>query len=144
MKIGWDSGSKTRHANMRPSIDTPGYIAKLWSLRAVLVHHERRRRATVERWQRQQVERGEQQVEREQHAQRSRARQNANPFEVAVVTSDMRVSRAHEDMGEQARMDRQGRLLKAARIHAARHGITLRALIEQALRDRLAQGESMR
>jgi hypothetical protein len=30
-------------------------------------------------------------------------------------------------------------LLKAARVYAARHGLTLRTLIEEALRDRVAQ-----
>jgi len=34
-------------------------------------------------------------------------------------------------------------LLKAARLHAAAHGITLRELIEEALRHRLAQKEDM-
>ena len=33
-------------------------------------------------------------------------------------------------------------LLKAARLHAAKQRITLRALIEQALRDRLAKEDS--
>jgi predicted HicB family RNase H-like nuclease len=33
-------------------------------------------------------------------------------------------------------------LLKAARLHAAKHGITLRALIEQALRDRIAKEDT--
>jgi hypothetical protein len=35
-------------------------------------------------------------------------------------------------------------LLKAARIYAALHGLTLRALIEQTLRDRLAEKGNQR
>jgi len=35
-------------------------------------------------------------------------------------------------------------LLKAARVYAAEHGLTLRALVEQALRDRLARKEKPR
>jgi len=35
-------------------------------------------------------------------------------------------------------------LLKAARVYAAQHGLTLRVLVEQALRDRLARKEKPR